>query len=193
MFEHRVMARASERILEPKLFPFVGEDPLVVEKLRRVAEAFSLLQDMRHVADYDNAKVWTDTDAFREIEKAATAFSAWDFIKNEKIAQATWSPCLSKRANRRTRFGVPHRFKKDPHHAHQQLNPRPKPGTLAPTCYRLTREKNSWPGCSRSSAPPQKGAGSRIDSDSSKKTNQLGWLYGILVLPLWLVTVEASL
>lgn len=87
MFEHRVMARASERILEPKLFPFVGEDPLVVEKLRRVAEAFSLLQDMRHVADYDNAKVWTDTDAFREIEKAATAFSAWDSIKTEKIAQ----------------------------------------------------------------------------------------------------------
>ena len=87
MFEHWVMARASERILEPKLFPFVGEDPLVVEKLRRVAEAFSLLQDMRHVADYDNAKVWTDTDAFREIEKAATAFSAWDSIKTEKIAQ----------------------------------------------------------------------------------------------------------
>ncbi len=50
----------------------------------------------------------------------------------------------------------------------QQLNPKPKTNHLPPACYRLTREINSWPGCSPSSAPPQKGAGSRIDSDSSK-------------------------
>ena len=59
----------------------------MVEKLRTTARAFSLLQDMRHIADYDNAKVWTYTDALLEIQKAVTAFSAWDSIKTEKIAQ----------------------------------------------------------------------------------------------------------
>ena len=75
----------------------------------------------------------------------------------------------------------------------QQLNPKPKTNHIAPTCYRLTREKNSWPGyspfkCSLSKREPAPGS-IRI----ALKTNPQGWLCGKLVLPLWLVTVEASL
>jgi hypothetical protein len=84
MFEHRVMARASDRILDSRLFPFSGEDPEVVQKLRAVAAAFSQLLDKRHVADYSNATRWTHTEALGEVTTAGQAFSTWLSIKNEK-------------------------------------------------------------------------------------------------------------
>ena len=87
MFEHRVMAKAAERILDAKLFPFSGQDPAVVRQLRTVAKAFGRLQDERHTADYDNAKSWTQLEALDEVKTAVRAFSAWHSIKNEKIAQ----------------------------------------------------------------------------------------------------------
>ncbi|MFN0106235.1 MAG: hypothetical protein ACKV2U_29610 [Bryobacteraceae bacterium] len=87
MFEHRVMAKASDRIVDSRLCPFPGEDTAIVEKLRTVAEAFSQLHGKRQTADYDNATYWTHTDALREVTKATRAFSAWNSIRNEKIAQ----------------------------------------------------------------------------------------------------------
>jgi uncharacterized protein (UPF0332 family) len=87
MFEHRVMAKASDRILDSRLFSFTGEGPAVIQKLREVAQAFGRLQDKRHIADYDNATYWTHTEALREVATAARAFSTWHSIKNEKIAQ----------------------------------------------------------------------------------------------------------
>ena len=77
MFEHRVMAKASDKILNSSLFPFTGEDPAVVQKLRTVAQAFGQLRDKRHIADYDNATFWTRTEALREVATAALAFSAF--------------------------------------------------------------------------------------------------------------------
>ena len=44
MFEHRVMAKASDRILDAKAFPFHGEDGEVV----RAAEMFAIWQTIRH-------------------------------------------------------------------------------------------------------------------------------------------------
>lgn len=87
MFEHRVMAKASERILDAKLFPFSGEDPAVVRQLRALAKVFGRLQDERHIADYENATSWTQHEALEEVKTAVRAFSAWQSIKNEKIAQ----------------------------------------------------------------------------------------------------------
>ena len=87
MFEHRVMAKASARILEYKSFPFTGEDPAVVQKLKTIAATFGELQEQRHIADYDNATQWTDLDTLEEVKAAADAFKAWHSIKNEKIAQ----------------------------------------------------------------------------------------------------------
>ena len=87
MFEHSVMKRVSNQISDPKRNPFDREDPSVVQKLREVAQAFVQLQDKRHVADYDNSTVWTQTAAFEEVSTAARAFDTWRSIRHEKIAQ----------------------------------------------------------------------------------------------------------
>lgn len=86
MFEHSLMKKASGRISDSRLFPFTGEDQRVVRDLKTVAQAFGQLQDKRHVADYDNATYWTHTEALREVTTAEKAFSAWQFIQNQKIA-----------------------------------------------------------------------------------------------------------
>ena len=87
MFDHGLMKRASNRILDPKIFPFKGEDPMVVQNLRAVAKAFVLLQDRRHTADYDNATSWTETEALEEVSSAEEAFAKWRSIRNHDIAQ----------------------------------------------------------------------------------------------------------
>ena len=87
MFEHRVMAKASQRIRDAKVFPFSGQDPAVVRQLRTVAKAFGRLQEERQIADYDNATSWTSLEAIQEVRAAEQAISAWHSIKNEKIAQ----------------------------------------------------------------------------------------------------------
>lgn len=40
MFEHAVMKKVSGRISNSQLFPFAGEDPVVVQNLKIVAQAF---------------------------------------------------------------------------------------------------------------------------------------------------------
>ncbi|MGA3259248.1 MAG: hypothetical protein ABSE35_10235 [Bryobacteraceae bacterium] len=87
MFEHSVMRKVSGRISDSTRFPFTGEDPKVVQSLKTVAQVFVELQDNRHIADYDNTIFWTRTEALREVTTAAKAFSTWQAIKNEKIAQ----------------------------------------------------------------------------------------------------------
>jgi hypothetical protein len=87
MFEHSVMKKVSGRISDSRFSPFIGEDPKVVQSLKTVAQAFGQLQDKRHVADYDNTTFWTATEALREVTTAAKAFSTWQAIRDEKIAQ----------------------------------------------------------------------------------------------------------
>ena len=87
MFEHSLMKKASENIFNSKRFPFYGEDPVNVRVLKNVAQTFVQLQDKRKTADYDNARSWTQTEALAEVAAAAKAFSTWQSIKNEKIAQ----------------------------------------------------------------------------------------------------------
>jgi hypothetical protein len=87
LFEHSLMRKVSRRIAYPKQYPFVGEDPAVAHRLRQVAQCFVELQDVRHIADYDNTTVWTQSDALREVETAFQAFITWQSIRHEKIAQ----------------------------------------------------------------------------------------------------------
>ena len=51
MFDHALMRKASKRLLDSRLFPFIGEDPILVRNLKDVAQAFVQLQDKRHIAD----------------------------------------------------------------------------------------------------------------------------------------------
>ena len=87
MFEHRVMAKASDKVLNDKQNPFQGEDQRTVQQLRAVAKAFVDLQDMREKADYDNATQWTPTGAKRVVQIAVHAFDNWESIESEAIAQ----------------------------------------------------------------------------------------------------------
>jgi uncharacterized protein (UPF0332 family) len=87
-FDHGSMKGASYRVLNPQTFPFTGEDPVVVAKLRVVATAFVQLQDQRHTADYDNTTFWTRSEALKQVKTAEQAFVTWRAIRNEHIAQA---------------------------------------------------------------------------------------------------------
>jgi hypothetical protein len=86
-FDHGPMRRASNRLLDSRLFPFEGEDPEVVKKLRTVAQVFVQLQDKRNIADYHNGKTWTPVESLREVTTAMWAFDLWASIKHENIAQ----------------------------------------------------------------------------------------------------------
>jgi len=54
--------------------------------LRHVARTFVDLQDLRHLADYDNAGKWTRTEVMETIRQVTTAFTSWKAIEKEGIA-----------------------------------------------------------------------------------------------------------
>jgi len=87
IFEHALMRKASQRLLHSRLFPFVGEDPKLVQDLKTVAQAFVQLQDKRHIADYHNGIRWTPVESLSEVTTARKAFQIWASIRNEDIAQ----------------------------------------------------------------------------------------------------------
>lgn len=87
MFDHALMRKASQRLLDSRVFPFVGEDPKIVQDLKTVAQAFVQLQDKRHIADYHNGIRWTHVESLREVATARQAFLIWASIRNEDIAQ----------------------------------------------------------------------------------------------------------
>jgi hypothetical protein len=87
MFDHHLMRKASQRILDSRLFPFDGEDPTLVENLKIVAQAFVQLQDKRHLADYHNGVRWTHIESLREVTTARKAFLIWALIRSDNIAQ----------------------------------------------------------------------------------------------------------
>ena len=90
MFDHALMKRASNRLSDPRLFPFTGENPAVVGDAKTVASTFVELQNKRHIADYDNATFWDPTLARPIVLLASQAFDLWKRIGHEKIARITW-------------------------------------------------------------------------------------------------------
>jgi hypothetical protein len=97
-FDHGTMKAASNRILSLKDFPFVGEDPALVNKLRFVAQTFSQLQEDRHFADYNLTSDLDPVEALTQVESAQEIFNAWPTIRTEQIAQAYLVSLLAKRA-----------------------------------------------------------------------------------------------
>ena len=55
--------------------------------LYSVADAFSRLQQKRHIADYDVSKTWSRSDVEEEILLVLDAFKSWDIVRNQQIAQ----------------------------------------------------------------------------------------------------------
>jgi uncharacterized protein (UPF0332 family) len=87
MFEHSYMKKVSKRVEDPAKMPYVNVDPAIVLQLRKVAHIFSELQDKRHEADYDVARMWSFTEALTDIQTAQNAFQIWNNIRTETIAQ----------------------------------------------------------------------------------------------------------
>jgi len=96
-YDHGIMKTASNRILNPKDFPFSGEDPAVVAKLRSVAQIFSQLQEDRHFADYNLTKDLDPVEALTQVKSAERIFNTWPTILGEQIAQAYLVSLLVKR------------------------------------------------------------------------------------------------
>ena len=44
------------------------------------------LQDECHIADYDNATLWAETEALLVVSRAEDAFATWRLIRNQDIA-----------------------------------------------------------------------------------------------------------
>jgi len=86
-FDHSSMKSASNRLQDRRQFPFTGEDPGVVFDLKYVAKTFAQLQEQRHIADYDNGKFWTKTEALSQVASAQRAFLAWKNTAEHPIAQ----------------------------------------------------------------------------------------------------------
>jgi uncharacterized protein (UPF0332 family) len=96
-FDHGNMKSASNRIQDKRLFPFKNDEAQVVANLRYVAKTFAQLQEQRHVADYDNAKFWTKTEALSQVSAVQMAFQCWEKIATKPIAQAYLVSLLVKR------------------------------------------------------------------------------------------------
>jgi uncharacterized protein (UPF0332 family) len=78
MFEHRKMLNAK----------FQGRQGGSIEAdLKKVVEAFALLQDERHSADYDFELIWARSEVASTLEVAGEAFLAWKKIRKDKLAQ----------------------------------------------------------------------------------------------------------
>ncbi len=87
MFDHGIMKKASRRVTDAGKMPYVGENPIIVDKLRAFAGLFIQLQEQRHEADYNVRDDWTLTQSLKEILAASRAFAVWREIRTEKIAQ----------------------------------------------------------------------------------------------------------
>ena len=87
MFDHGTMKRVSDRVADSKRTPFSDEDEIIVSSLRFLGKIFVDLQDLRHIADYDNGTSWTRRDAIVRIANAKHAFEVWHDIKHTNIAQ----------------------------------------------------------------------------------------------------------
>jgi hypothetical protein len=96
-FDHGVMKTASNRILNVRDFPYMGEDPAVVANLRFVARTFSQLQEDRHFADYNLTKDLDPVEALTQVKSAEKIFKIWPLIRGEQIAQAYLVSLLVKR------------------------------------------------------------------------------------------------
>jgi hypothetical protein len=82
-FDHGRMKAASNEIIGRKS---VALDP-VLDQLKQVAGTFVELQQLRHSADYDNARGWSRVDVRQELDTVTQAFQTWIAIRQEDLAQ----------------------------------------------------------------------------------------------------------
>jgi hypothetical protein len=83
-FDHGKMKSICEDYI--KTFYSSGQPSSSVQ-LKNVAHTFVLLQEQRLTADYNNAFVWSRTNAIAAIDLVSGAFSDWRAIRTQDDAQ----------------------------------------------------------------------------------------------------------
>jgi hypothetical protein len=102
IFEHGNMKAASERIVsvfkaQMKKGPTPSPELAVSQHLHTVASTFVQSQERRNEADYDTSEDWTREEVLEMIDAVAAAFSSWNAIREEPVAQAYLLSLLAKR------------------------------------------------------------------------------------------------
>ena len=85
-FQHTNMREVSRTVKQGSWKGWSTPPPSVPVELWELATAFVNLQDARHLADYDNSKAWTLTDAQRQLEIAEGAFQNLGKIRTDPAA-----------------------------------------------------------------------------------------------------------
>jgi|ERR1700722_17203489 len=86
MFDHGRMKTCCSKVSSRPLPLDPAEIPIATD-LKFVADSFIKLQQARHDADYDKARVWSRTQVWDMIADAKDAMTAWSNIREERMAQ----------------------------------------------------------------------------------------------------------
>lgn len=86
---HAEMKRVSAQFAVNKLPKGIqpGGPYTTPADLRLVADAFLLLQQFRHEADYDHTRVFTRSEALSVVQRARSAFEAWGRVRKADDAR----------------------------------------------------------------------------------------------------------
>jgi uncharacterized protein (UPF0332 family) len=85
-FEHTKMKAVSQAVAQDKWSGWSTPSLKVPSELRFIARTFVILQEARHLADYDNAKEWTPTEARDKVAEVQLAFQNWAKIRAHPAA-----------------------------------------------------------------------------------------------------------
>jgi uncharacterized protein (UPF0332 family) len=110
-FDHGPMKKASEKVsginATFKDIPPKDAEEAAAIHLRTVASAFIQAQQRRNDADYNMAKEWTPVEVHTQIDSVNEAFTAWNRIRDEAIAQAYLVSLLGAKERRSNEPGQP--------------------------------------------------------------------------------------
>jgi uncharacterized protein (UPF0332 family) len=80
-FEHARMKSVSRDVANDKWLGWSIPSLKVPAELRSLARTFVILQEARHLADYDNTKEWTRVEAREKVAEVQHAFENWAQIR----------------------------------------------------------------------------------------------------------------
>ncbi len=84
-FDHKSMRDISQAIASNKEW-VIATQLIIPKELRDVADAFVVLQEDRHGADYDRQLRFTRARAIEAVERAESAIAAWDQVRKTEAA-----------------------------------------------------------------------------------------------------------
>ena len=87
-FDHRAMRTISSKIAGNTWKDSTGSVPSFSKTVRVVARAFVDLQIDGHSADYDNQRVWSQTEAENVVARAIDVFQKWEAVRTAPEAGA---------------------------------------------------------------------------------------------------------